>query len=256
MPRFIPRLLRALEHARSRPPRFTRRPPTPLVADKRVFTRPQEVDISPHGRSQSILLDRKAVRLIYRHARYQPTKSLAPEVRVSKARWRAKQAFGRAPAGVLPREMTQEERSYHANPYLRMLGSPLRQCFHTGWLLPREMLIRMTTMILPDSRPGKLRYAFLPNGLEHPRFTRFQGGRSSYVLCHQPVIEYVRDRGSYKRFSPDGGATTMHPLIAQQIGHILRVRVLQELQLLSGARSRRPALSLLRMRPRSLWSLR
>ncbi|KAH9899732.1 hypothetical protein C8Q73DRAFT_332384 [Cubamyces lactineus] len=139
MPRLIPRLLRALDHARSRVPRSTRRPSPPLLRppNPRTFTRPEDVDISPRGRTKSILLDRDALRLIYRHSRYQRSKSVAPQVHVSKARWKAKQMRGRAPLGVLPREMTEEERSFYANPYLRMLGSPLRQCFHTGWLLPR-----------------------------------------------------------------------------------------------------------------------
>ncbi|CDO68675.1 hypothetical protein BN946_scf184652.g2 [Trametes cinnabarina] len=91
----------------------------------------------------------------------------------------------------------------------------------------------MTTMKLPDSPSGKQQYAFLPSALEHPRFTRYQGGRSSYMLCHKQVIDSVRERGSYKRFSPDGGMTVMHSLTGQQIGHILRVRVIQELQLLA-----------------------
>ncbi|KAI9056545.1 hypothetical protein FKP32DRAFT_1682481 [Trametes sanguinea] len=88
-------------------------------------------------------------------------------------------------------------------------------------------------MKLPHTPPAKLHYAFLPNGLEHPKFRRYEGGHSAYILCHKATIQHVKDRGTYKRFSPDGGTTTMHPLVAQQIGHILRVRVLQELQLLA-----------------------
>ena len=118
MPRLIPRLLRNLQHARTRPPRQ----PTAKsnVEDERLirdFARPEEVDISPAGRTQSILLDRRTLRLIYRHVRYQREKTLAPEVRVSRARWIAKQRSGRAPQGAMPRAMTPEERSFHANPY-------------------------------------------------------------------------------------------------------------------------------------------
>lgn len=121
MPRLIPRLLRNLQHARTRP---TQLPPQPIakpsIDDERSirdFARPEEVDISPSGRTQSILLDRRTLRLIYRHARYEREKTLAPEVRVSRARWIAKQRCGRAPPGAMPRAMTQEERSFHANPY-------------------------------------------------------------------------------------------------------------------------------------------
>ncbi|KAI0335608.1 hypothetical protein GY45DRAFT_1240198 [Cubamyces sp. BRFM 1775] len=175
MPRLIPRLLRALDHARTRAP--------------------HEVDISPHGRTKSILLDRDALRLIYRHSRYQRHKTVAPQVHVSKARWKAKQMGGRVPLGALPREMTQEERSFYANPYLRMLGGPLRQCFQTRWLLPRDMLIRMTPMVVPDSTSEETKYVFLPSGLEHPAFTRHQGGHSSYLLCYKPLVDAVRQRG-------------------------------------------------------------
>ncbi|KAI9000879.1 hypothetical protein BD414DRAFT_532689 [Trametes punicea] len=140
--------------------------------------------------------------------------------------------------------MTEEERTFHANPYLRMLGSPLRQCFYTGWLLPRELLVRMTPMLLPVSSPSQRpQSAFLPSGMEHPKFAPFEGGRSSYTLCYKPVVQAVLDRGLYKRFSPDGIPMTMHPLITQQIGHILRVRVLQELQLLARRLLRRRRLA-------------
>ncbi|KAI0375781.1 hypothetical protein BV20DRAFT_1048053 [Pilatotrama ljubarskyi] len=265
MPRLIPRLLRALERARTRPPRSTRASPAlsprPLQEAKRVFTRPEEVDISPTGRTKSVLLDRKALRLIYSHARYQRSKTLAPYIYVSKSRWEAKQMRGRAPLGVTPREMTQEERSFYANPYLRMLGSPLRQCFHTNWLLPRELLIRMTPMLLPSAPNERQRCSFLPSGLEHPALTPFAGGRSGYLLCNKSVIDSVKDKGSYKRFAPEGITNiTMHPLITQQIGHLLRVRVIQELQLLARRLLRRRRLAkpdeppLLRRLTRAEWN--
>ncbi|KAI0775973.1 hypothetical protein BD413DRAFT_610674 [Trametes elegans] len=213
-------------------------PPSPVTPPpfrvKRVELRPEEVDISPHGRTKSILLDRAAVRLIYKHARYHPSKSLAPLVYVSKPRWRAKQLQGRAPLDDAPRQMTEEERSLYANPYLRILGSPLRECFQTGWLLPRELLIRMAPMLLPTAPHEKRKCAFLPDGLEHPSSRPVKGGQSHYLLCYSPVLDLVRERGGYKRFTPEGvGLMTMHPLVTHQVGHLLRVRVLHELQLLA-----------------------
>ncbi|KAI0660848.1 hypothetical protein C8Q70DRAFT_972874 [Cubamyces menziesii] len=263
MPRLIPRLLRALDHARTRPPRITRRPSLPPLKPRnpRNFTRPEDVDISPHGRTKSILLDRAALRLIYRHSRYQRSKGIAPQVHISKTRWKAAQRRGCVPPGLPPREMTQEERSFYANPYLRMLGSPLRQCFHTGWLLPRQMLIRMTPMLFSQLASEKPKCAFLPSGLEHPAFTRFEGGRSSYLLCYKPVFDLVRETGAYRRFNPgDTQLITMHPLVTQQIGHLLRVRVLQELQLLARQILRRRRLAkpdeppLLRRLTRAEWN--
>ncbi|KAI0638323.1 hypothetical protein C8Q77DRAFT_424888 [Trametes polyzona] len=237
MPRLIPRLLRAIDRVRTRPPRIPRTPPpprTPLPKEcTRAFTRPDEVDISPYGRTQSILLDRKTLRLIYRHSRYQRSKGLAPYIYVSESRWKAKQARGRAPQGALPRAMTKEERTFYANPYLRMLGSPLRQCFQTNWMLPRDLMIRMTPMVLPSEAPGRPKCTFLPSGLEHPAFSPFCGGRSGYLLCHKPVVDFVARKGTWQRFAPDGvQPTPMHSLVLEQIGHLLRVRVIQELHLL------------------------
>lgn len=57
------------------------------------------------------------------------------------------------------------------------------------------MLIRMTPMLLPTPPSEKPKCTFLPSGLEHPAFSRFQGGRSGYVLCYKRALESVRERG-------------------------------------------------------------
>ncbi|RPD67022.1 hypothetical protein L227DRAFT_11615 [Lentinus tigrinus ALCF2SS1-6] len=232
MPRLIPRLLRSLEHARSlprKPPRRTapqRRKKDPPIT--RVFTRPEEVGIAPTGRRQSILLDRKAVRLIYRHARYEREKAPAPQISVSKTQWAAKQRRGRAPLGVIPKEMTREERQFFANPYLRMLGSPLRKCLVSEYLLPRDLLIGMTPMLLPNER-GKT--AFLPAGISNPRDQT--GGKMRYILCWKSVVEHLKQTGIFKRWRTSSASEiSMHALIVQQIGHELRMRVLLELDIL------------------------
>ncbi|KAI1796246.1 hypothetical protein LXA43DRAFT_659735 [Ganoderma leucocontextum] len=235
MPRLIPRLLRNLQHAHTRSPKFPPQPITKSNVDDtrsiRDFARPEEVDISPTGRTQSILLDRRTLRLIYRHARYQREKALAPEVRVSRSRWVVKQRCGRAPRGVMPREMTQEERSFHANPYLRMLASPLRQCYESGWTLPRDLMIRMSPAIIPGDTT---KTTFLPSGIEHPAFRPFRGGKSKYLLCWKPVLERALKTGAYRRFTPESSSQmTMHPLVIDQVSHSLRVRVLHELHLLA-----------------------
>ena len=124
MPRLIPRLLRNLEHARNLSPTARHSPPqrhNDGTSATRVFTRPDEVDISPNGRSQSILLDRKALRLIYRHARYDREKELAPKVRVSRTSPDRELPHSRTVIGTR-RAMTLEERKFWANPY--------RMCTH------------------------------------------------------------------------------------------------------------------------------
>ncbi|KAI0722834.1 hypothetical protein C8Q76DRAFT_855190 [Earliella scabrosa] len=232
MPRLISRLLRNLEHARNLSP--ARQSPPQRHNDgtsaTRAFTRPDEVDISPNGRSQSILLDRKALRLIYRHARYAREKELAPKVRVSRTNLNRELPHSRTFMGTR-RAMTLEERKFWANPYLRMLGSPLRKCFMTELLLPRELLVGMTPMLLPGERNKS---AFLPSRVEHPAFRRSRGGRTRYLLCWKSVFEYVRNTGSFRRWKPDTHLEMpMHALIVQQVGHSLRARVLQELQILT-----------------------
>ncbi|KAI0720261.1 hypothetical protein C8T65DRAFT_568193 [Cerioporus squamosus] len=199
MPRLIPRLLRTLEHARTLPPR----PPRTSAPRRRgkdttiarVFTRPEEVDITPTGRRQSILLDRKSVRLIYRHARYQREKAPAPQLTVSPTIWAAKQRRGRAPLGITPREMTKEERHFWANPYLRVLGSPLRKCLVSEFLLPRDLLIGMAPMRLPDQSH---KAAFLPASLSHPRSRAQTGGKLRYFLCWKPVVEHLKKTGVFR----------------------------------------------------------
>ena len=119
MPRIIPRLLHRLELARTRPPssRLSRpdvqKPGLSLSPQPYNHERPDDVDIRLNSRSRSILLDRAAVRQVYRHARYQRKKADPPKIRISKHK--SADALGRA----IAREMTPEERSFYANPYCK-----------------------------------------------------------------------------------------------------------------------------------------
>ncbi|KAH9943313.1 uncharacterized protein BXZ73DRAFT_87684 [Epithele typhae] len=97
--------------------------------------------------------------------------------------------------------MSKEERSFWANPYLRMLASPLRYCTESNWRIPRDLLISLGTV----GRVADPNATFVhPASLEHPRFRRRKGGLKHYILCSKTAI-----------------------------GHTLRVRVIQELHVLS-----------------------
>ncbi|KAK1236689.1 hypothetical protein PQX77_000045 [Marasmius sp. AFHP31] len=115
-----------------------------------------------------------------------------------------------------------------------MIGSPLRRCIATGQYLPSDFLIRLGIMRLPSTRP--LRFVrhglhvpavLVPDGLQHSKFTTRRAGTAVYVLCRKEAIEHMNEKGAQKRFSAD-----LHDLLGQQIQHLLRLRVLQELQLL------------------------
>ncbi|TFK94664.1 hypothetical protein K466DRAFT_475881 [Polyporus arcularius HHB13444] len=127
--------------------------------------------------------------------------------------------------------MTEEERQFWANPYLRMLGSPLRRCLVSDFLLPRDMLIGMAPMRLPEQRDTA---AFLPAGLSNPRSRDQIGGKIRYFLCWKPVVEHLQTTGGFKRWRTNSvSELSMHSLIVAQIGHELRMRVLEELDILT-----------------------
>ncbi|KAI0750943.1 hypothetical protein C8Q80DRAFT_542064 [Daedaleopsis nitida] len=255
MPRLIPRLLRRLEHARSLPPKPPRKVQTQRSTNDtsatRVFTRPDEVDISPTGRSQSILLDRDALRLIYRHGRYRRDKPAAPAIRTPRTWSEANQT---APAGSC-RAMTLEERQFYANPYLRMLGSPLRRCLQSDTTLPQDLLVGLAPMLIPGERSQSV---LLPTRIEHPKFRHSRGGRTRYLLCSKYTLELALKTGGLQRWKPDSHKhLAIHALLVQQVGHSLRTRVLQELHILARhlrgtQRSRSPPL--LRRLTRAEWN--
>ena len=88
---------------------------------------------------------------------------------------------------------------------VRIISSPLRRCFESQWLMPRgtfhrlivpshveivwaDLMIRLGSVIIPGDKP---RSVFLPVGLEHPAIRPFRGGKTHYLLCWKPVVEFV-----------------------------------------------------------------
>ncbi|KAG5643776.1 hypothetical protein DXG03_009655 [Asterophora parasitica] len=100
--------------------------------------------------------------------------------------------------------------------------------------LPVDFLIRLAPMRLPASLPHPSRAqkgnksTFIPDGLQHSQFTVRRSDKATYILCSRSAVPVVADpsnRGSR--------GVSVHPLLADHIAHLLRLRVLQELELLA-----------------------
>ncbi|KAJ3715517.1 hypothetical protein C8R42DRAFT_681091 [Lentinula raphanica] len=239
MPRILPRLLKKLEETLSqegfddfnlnhyrfrgkslwKPP-----PPNPYPSFK------------PSDYPKSILLEPQNP--ITSSRDYNRRKTLPPRVYLpERAQKRKNDLFDS------PRRMSEEERGWWASPYLRMLSSPLRRCFQTQQLLPSAFLIRLGVFQAPSCKPSRFitpnsppEAVLLPDGLEHSKFRARRSGKGGYILCWKDAIERSRISGTYKRIVFNARL----PSILDQIRHLLRLRVLQELQLVVDALRFRP----------------
>ena len=78
-----------------------------------------------------------------------------------------------------------------------------------------------------DSPPD---ITLVPDGLLHSKYvSRRVGGSAAYVLCWRKAIERLHP-GSHKRIA---GKIGLPPSLPEYIAHLLRLRVLQELELLT-----------------------
>ncbi|KAJ3532064.1 hypothetical protein NM688_g7479 [Phlebia brevispora] len=238
MPRILPRLLKALQEARSRPSQ--NRPPNVYRIKHRNRTkslwRPvPELSYSPRGRTHSILLDE--LNPIFNHDNYVRHKTLPPKVWLSDSAQKTRAgASGREEDR--PSTMSKEERDWWASPYLRMLSGPLRRCLVSTDNLPADFLIKLAPMQLPVPRTARKAQTLLPDGIEHPRFRHRRHGSGVYIMCRKVAVDYLVEKEAYKVV---GQNVSIHSRLADQIGHLLRLRVLQELELLADRLQCRPA---------------
>jgi predicted RNA-binding protein YlxR (DUF448 family) len=122
-----------------------------------------------------------------------------------------------------------------------MLSSPLRQCFVTKKYFPRDLLVRLA----PASKPAHLWHPkstspeqiIIADGVEHPSYKPPKCRRGFYVSCRRDAVVTLMERFLFKRFSPN---LDMLPSAVDQVSHLLRVRVLQELELLTKRLSSHP----------------
>lgn len=222
MPRLLPQLLRALGEKARRPD------PPPVQSWKRPRRRTQDVlhplprpSFRADGRTHSILLD--DVNPIMHAERYEQ-----PKLRISRNYVNGK---GKETKDG-PRSrgwMSEEEREWFTSPYLRMLSSPIRQDKVTDRYFPTDFLLRLAPMGLPSSRASqnKQESILIPDGIQHPSFRPRRSGGGLYVLCRRAALDELLSRGKDRRF---GRAS---PTLAAHLGHLLRLRVLQELTVLA-----------------------
>ncbi|KAH9939889.1 hypothetical protein B0H21DRAFT_28383 [Amylocystis lapponica] len=234
MPRLLPRLLQVLHNSRSRPPPSL--PPTTRRRCKLDAGQPppELPSLLPHGRRQSIVLD--SLFALTKSNRYRRHKSWIPLVR-SVPRRRKPPGAEAHPQHESRRAMTPEERTYWADPYLRMLASPMRLCILTNRYLPKAFMFRLSLMRLPALRLGRPMLTVLPDGLEHPDFATRQTGGGHYAVCWKEGCRQLLERTIYKHLTADTG---MHSRIVEHVATLLRVRVLQELHVLAEHLQRRP----------------
>ncbi|KDQ64724.1 hypothetical protein JAAARDRAFT_167310 [Jaapia argillacea MUCL 33604] len=243
MPRLLPRLLARLADSPPKSPQTKRLPPKskrlslyePPSSDPISYSYLQEDRASP--RTQSILVDEGNP--IIRAKELKRHKRLPPRVRFTK--WPTRDV-----GGDEPREMSMEQRARWANPYLRMLSSPLRQCVYTSRLQPADLLIRLGPIKMPQSRHSRsaksIRTTLVPDGLEHPKFRARRYGIARYVVCNKAIFnEVVFEQPLKRRPSPN---LSIHTLLTAQVSHLLRIRILQELELLTARLACRPLTSL------------
>ncbi|VDB96998.1 unnamed protein product [Peniophora sp. CBMAI 1063] len=125
-----------------------------------------------------------------------------------------------------------------------MLASPLRKCILTGVNLPSDFLIRVTPrrVSLAQGLSGKGQRSvavLLGDGLEHPKFRSLRDRRGFYVLCRADVFDRFQMQSTWRKYLRDN-PTVDAPSIVAQIGHLLRLRVIQEIELLAARLQTRP----------------
>ncbi|KIJ37462.1 hypothetical protein M422DRAFT_211574, partial [Sphaerobolus stellatus SS14] len=225
MPRLLPKLIQRVQAARHSEIKPIIRKPSHPANTRRKGSLPLVANFSPHDRETSILLDE--INPITNRDAYKYSKRRRPTVPIVTlpSRIRGKEVRR-------GNEMTDVECQLWANPYLRMLSSPIRLCLLTGKNVPKDFLIRIAALGVSGPRLSRPMTALLPDGLEHPRFRRSSSGMGFYVLCWRDAVEELVKQGRYKRI-PSSGPLKVHSLFLEQIAHQLRMRVLQELEMLA-----------------------
>ncbi|KAH9071697.1 hypothetical protein EDB83DRAFT_269792 [Lactarius deliciosus] len=237
MRQLIPRLLRRLKE-RSVAGETIRplRPPAQGAKSLRRPLPPPPV-FSGSGRSRSILLDE--INPITKPKLYRRHKGLPPQVRLADSQKTRTVSRNGTVEDDVRREMTAEEREWYANPYLRMLSTPLRKCSMSSRYLPSDFMVRLSVKRLPSPRTGSKRpsYVLVPDGLQHPKFKGLDSRRGHYIVCRRAVIQEFDKRKCHRRILSTIGQFSSLP---EYIGHLLRLRILQELELLTARLQARP----------------
>ncbi|KAF8639837.1 hypothetical protein AX17_001092 [Amanita inopinata Kibby_2008] len=233
----MPRLLPRLAHRQQTYPFDIR--PLRRRTKSLVKPPPSQPSFNPANHSQSLLLAENTIT----HSRdYVHHKLLPPRLHIPK------RAKARENECDRPREMNEVERRWWSNPYcvyavphlqspfasvnkdsVRMLSSPIRHCTITNRYYPSDFLIRLGPVKLPSvGCAASERTALIPDGLQHAKFTARRVGRAVHVLCSRDALKLVGERGQILT-----RGQVQHPHLSEHVAHLLRLRILQELELLA-----------------------
>ncbi|KAG9317596.1 hypothetical protein JVU11DRAFT_1805 [Chiua virens] len=229
MPRLLPRLVKILQETPLTHPSTKHVARSQNVGSRKRKSLyrpiPSLPSFHPVGRTRSILLDENPVtdkRVFERHKRLPPRVHLGPRAVVHEEQ-------------DVPREMTAQEREWWSSPYLRMLASPLRQCTLSKRYLPNDFLVRLAVLRLPATQNSRLVEVLMPDGLEHPKYKRRKAHVAVYVSCWKDAVETMKSPVSLPRCS---APTYFSKHLCSHISYLLRLRVLQELEVLIDALKR------------------
>lgn len=82
----------------------------------------------------------------------------------------------------------------------------------------------------PTSATRPVSSILVPDGLQHPKFTARRSNRSIHVVCSRQAVSLILDNNGKVGHIPY--YVTIPPNLGAHISHLLRLRVLQELELL------------------------
>ncbi|KXN86374.1 hypothetical protein AN958_10236 [Leucoagaricus sp. SymC.cos] len=214
MPRLLPRLTRIIQahpennqifpfdvrKHRPRRPKSLHRPTSP------------NPPFDPDAHPQSILLESEnpiaTPRKYFRH------KTLPPRVFVPQNARHREGEYDK------PRQMTEEERKWWSSPYLLIHEL-------------QALLLRLAPVRVDESEPATsykpLPCIITPDGLEHPKFTSRRSIKSVHVICSRQAISMLLEA---KRIAHLPTYLNLPPNLDEHVSHLLRLRLLQELEVL------------------------
>lgn len=256
--RLLPRLVAALARDSAASAQFTRIPRRVTRKAPPATVRPRKpLSFQHNGRTRSILLDNSdwVTRANDWARNVKTAKKRLRDISEREAEWES------SPYRILRPLVTNFLVNVNS---VRMLASPIRKCSFTQRLLPSgtmllmhqgscltflvDFLIRLSytespapewagtvadetaTSATRSKAAGSL--LLVPDGLQHPNYASRRSGYGLYGLCSAQVFQLYAS-------SPTSTfpqiARNSYPLMQEHIQHLLRIRVLQELNVLFNA---------------------
>jgi hypothetical protein len=93
-----------------------------------------------------------------------------------------------------------------------------------------DLLLRLSPLRLDNSEPTSTKAVpsvLAPDGLQHPKFTAQRSNRSVHVVCSRQAISLITKNNKLEHLP---SYVTIPPNLANHVSHLLRLRILQELE--------------------------